>query len=280
MATSESVTGHYGRSSLEQEILAAFEAAGQTVDVEGLAAVDEFHTGGRRATEVVTAQLGVRADSRVLDVGCGIGGTARFIASTYGCQVTGVDLTEDYVKTAQALSERTGLADRVAFRRASALELPFPAASFDAACMLHVGMNIEDKDSLCAELARVLRPGGSCAIFDIMHSGDGDLAYPVPWANSPAISFLANSEVYQQYLIRAGLEVNSVRDWTGSVLEFLEQTQSAQPDQPQDRPALGPHLLMEDIAEKQANVLNAMHRGAIAPTEIIATRRGASVDSA
>ncbi len=90
----------------------------------------------------------------------------------------------------RALTGRVGLADRVTFRQASALDLPFPATSFDAVCMLHVGMNIEHKDTLCAELARVLRPGGACGIYDVMRSGDGDLTYPVPWAGSPAIGRL------------------------------------------------------------------------------------------
>lgn len=271
MTVSDSVTGHYGRPGLESEVLAALETSHRTVDVEGLAPIDEFHSGGRQATAALTAQLGLRPDSHVLDVGSGIGGTARFIASAYGCRVTGIDLTEEYIETARALTDRVGLADRVSFRQASALQLPFPPASFDAICMLHVGMNIEDKDALCAELARVLRPGGTCGIYDVMRSGEGQLSYPVPWANSPAISFLADPDTYRHCLTRAGLQVTSVRDWTGSVLEFARRAQAASPRQ--SPPPAGPHLLMgEDFSAKMSNVLSAMQRGVLAPMEIITTR--------
>ncbi len=271
MTVSDSVAGHYGRPGLEHEILAALETSQATMDVDGLAPIDEFHSGGRQATAALTAQLNLQPDSQVLDVGSGIGGTARFIASTYGCRVTGIDLTEEFVETARALTDRVGLAHRVTFRQASALRLPFPAASFDAVCMLHVGMNIEDKDTLCAELARVLRPGGTCGIYDVMRSGEGELSYPVPWASSPAISFLADLDTYRNCLTRAGLEVRSVRDWTESVLEFVRQARAVPPGQ--GRPSPGPHLLMgQDYSDKVANVISAMQRGVIAPTEIIATR--------
>lgn len=266
------VAGHYGRPGLEQEILAALEAGGHAVDVDGLAPVDEFHSGGRQATAALTAQLALHPESHVLDAGSGIGGTARYIASTYGCRVTGVDLTEEYVETARALTGRVGLAGSVTFRQASAVELPFPAAGFDAVCMLHVGMNVEDKDTLFAELARVLRPGGTCGVYDVMRSGEGEIDFPVPWASAPATSFLADPDTYRTFLSRHGLEVTSERDWTGTVVEFARRVRAAAAAQ--GRPALGPHLLMgENFAAKLANTLSAMQRGVIAPTEIIATRR-------
>ncbi|MGH8929713.1 MAG: class I SAM-dependent methyltransferase [Egibacteraceae bacterium] len=271
MTVFDSVAGHYGRPGLEQEILAALEISQGTVDIDGLASVDEFHSGGRQATAALTAQLDLQPENHVLDVGSGIGGTARFIASTYGCRVTGIDLTEEFVETARALTDHVGLADRVTFRQASALELPFPAASFDAVCMLHVGMNIEDKDTLFAELARVLRPRGICGIYDVMRSGQGELSYPVPWANSPAISFLADLGTYRSCLTRAGLVVTSVRDWTDAVLEFGRAAQAGPSEQ--GRPWPGSDLLMgEDFSDKRTNVVNALRRGVIAPTEIIATR--------
>ena len=81
----------------------------------------------------------------LLDIGCGIGGPSRFFAEERGCRVTGIDLTDDYVRTATALAARVGLGGQVSYRQASALALPFEAARFDGAYMIHVGMNIEDK---------------------------------------------------------------------------------------------------------------------------------------
>src|SRR3546814_3455016 len=114
----------------------------------------------------------------LLDIGCGLGGAARHFARACGCTVTGVDLTPEYVAVAEALTRMVGQADRVAFRAGSALDLPFEAASFDAATLLHVGMNIPDKDRLCAEAARVLKPGGVFGVYDGMRVGDGALTFP------------------------------------------------------------------------------------------------------
>ena len=122
--------------------------------------MDEFHIGGRTATDDLMKQLHLADDHRVLDVGSGLGCGARFVAIRYGCRVTGIDLTEEYVETARALSRWTKLDALLSFHHGSALDMPFADGEFDRAYMLHVGMNIPDKAALFAEVARVLRPGG------------------------------------------------------------------------------------------------------------------------
>lgn len=266
----EPVNEHYTRTDIEDVVLTALADAGVPVDVDGLGTVDELHSGGRPATAAVTAQLGLTPSSHLLDVGCGIGGTARFVAATYGCRVTGIDLTAEFVPAARALTARVGLAERVEFRQASALALPFPVATFDAVCMLHVGMNIEHKDVVCTELGRVLRPGGTCVVYDVMRTGDGNLDFPVPWASTPDISFLADLPTYRDHLNRAGLDVTSTRDWTEPVLRAIRKAQESGAGPPR----LGPQVLMTGFAVKAANVVDAMRRGVVAPVEVVTTRRG------
>jgi SAM-dependent methyltransferase len=151
MNIEQSVAQHYTHGRLEQAILDAAAAAGKDIDrlqVDDLAAADEFHIGGRKATAELAQQLGLRPDMRLLDIGSGLGGAARYFAHRHGCTVNGIDLTEEYVVTANALARRVGLSDQVVCRQGSALDMPFPAASFDGAYMLHVGMNIADKGCL------------------------------------------------------------------------------------------------------------------------------------
>ena len=126
--------------------------------IEDLAAVDEFHIGGRPATAELCKRMHVTTETEVLDVGCGIGGAARFISSTFGCRVTGVDLTPAYIDVAQVLSGHTGLAEQLRFVTASALNMPFDDGSFDRATLLHVGMNIADKAKLCSEVYPSVTP--------------------------------------------------------------------------------------------------------------------------
>ncbi|MFC7741256.1 class I SAM-dependent methyltransferase [Nocardiopsis composta] len=176
----DAITGHYRRAGLEEEILAALRESGLAASVDTLAPVDEFHTGGRRMTASLVDRLDLHPGSRVLDVGCGIGGTARYIAATRGAEVTGIDLTPEYVAAARALTEKAGPAGLVRFDRGDGTDLPYPDGSFDAACAIHTGMNIERKDLLAAGLARVLRAGGRLAVFDIMRTGDGEVGHPTP----------------------------------------------------------------------------------------------------
>jgi ubiquinone/menaquinone biosynthesis C-methylase UbiE len=270
------VAQNYARSDLERIILDAVAASGK--DIERLATgdlspVDEFHTGGRQATAELAAQVGFKPNMHVLDVGCGIGGPSRYFAEMHGCHVTGVDLTDDYVRTANALARRVGLAGRVVYRQASALALPFEPGTFDGAYMIHVGMNIKDKPALFAEVHRVLKTGGLFAIYDAMRTGEDKLTFPVHWAATPETSFVDSAAEYRRALDAAGFEVTKERNRGEFACEFFRQVQrrAAEAGGP---PPLGTHILLKtDVAQKLANVVSALENGSIAPIELICRAR-------
>ena len=171
MEIEQAVARHYAHGSLEETILNALAAAGKDVShltPKDLAPVDEFHIGGRQATIAFAEQFCPRSGMRLLDVGCGLGGAARYFAHEHGCRVTGIDLSDEYVNVANALAARVGLDERVSCELGSALALPFEPGSFDGAYMFHVGMNIENKAKLFAEVRRVLAPSGLFGIYDVM----------------------------------------------------------------------------------------------------------------
>ena len=117
---------------------------------------------------------------QVLDIGCGLGGAARFSASQYGCQVTGIDLTQEFIETGKTLTSWLKMDDQVSLKQASALQMTYEDSTFDAAYTMHVGMNIPDKDQLFREASRVLKKGSSFGIYDVMLTGEKPLSYPVP----------------------------------------------------------------------------------------------------
>jgi ubiquinone/menaquinone biosynthesis C-methylase UbiE len=265
------VASHYAHGSLEAAILAGLAAAGKDparLAVDDLALVDEFHIGGRRATQELAAELSLTAGMKLLDIGSGLGGAARFLAARHGCNVTGIDLTAEYVAVANMLAERVGLADRVRYVQGSALSLPFPAASLDGATMLHVGMNIPDKSALFREVRRVLKPGAFFAIYDIMTEAQGELAYPLPWATTAAGSFIEPACVYRTRLAEAGFTVTQARSRRDLAAEFFARMRAAAQGGP---PPLGLHLVMGEAARaKAANMIGNVERGLIAPVELIA----------
>lgn len=275
MSSETDLVEHYGGDDLVSAIEAGLAATGKAPNeatIDDLGPVDEFHVGGRPATLALCEQLGLAgsAELSVLDIGCGIGGTARCLASNFDCRVTGIDLTPAYVEAARTLSGWTGLTGRVAFEAGSALAMPFPDDSFDVAVMLHVGMNIEDKAALFAEAARVLRPGGRFGVYDIVRQGPGDIAFPVPWATTPAQSFVAEAASYRSALEAAGFTVTE-RNRHAFAVEFFERMSSRAGSQ-QSPPPIGLHLVIgQDAPAKLANLRAAVLAGTLAPTEFIAT---------
>jgi MPBQ/MSBQ methyltransferase len=220
MSVHDLVKDHYGAGDLAAVILEALADHGVDLDhltVDDLAPVDELHAGGAPAAQEVLRRLGLTQGQRLLDVGSGLGGPSRLAASSAPVSVTGVDLTPEFVDSARVLTERVGLADRVTFEVGSGGGLPLDDASFDAAMMIHVGMNLQDKRSVFADVHRVLRPGGTFVVFDQMRVGVGDLPYPLPWALDERSSFVDSPDDYTQQLTAAGFTVEQTVDRTPSV---------------------------------------------------------------
>ena len=274
MNVEHNVAAQYGDQALGERVFAALAEAEFDIEqlkADELAPFDEFHIGGRQATDEFAAQLGLRSDQSVLDIGSGIGGPARYLASEYGCRVTGIDLTETFVRLASDLTERTGLSHRVTFRQGSALAMPFEPASFDAATMIHVGMNIQDKGRLFAAVHKVLKPAGIFGIFDIMRFEEGDLTFPVPWSSIPETSFVASLADYHRLLAAAGFVVEKERVRHDFALAFFREMRAkVKAAKASGKMMLGTHLIMgPDFPEKMQNVVESVERGLIAPVELI-----------
>ncbi|MDH3987104.1 MAG: class I SAM-dependent methyltransferase [Gammaproteobacteria bacterium] len=271
-----SVAAHYTHGQLLERIVSGVEAIGKTpatVTVDELAPVDEFHIGGRQASEDFISQLELSADDHTLDVGCGIGGTSRFVASRFGCRVTGIDLTPEFVSAGQSLCDWVGLSGQVELHQGDATAMPFTDQSFDAAFMLHVGMNIANKAGLFAEVYRLIKPAGVFGVYDVMQTSDEPLSYPVPWSSVPGTSALATRQQYTEALELAGFDVLKIRDRREFAAEFFAETRR-RVEQAGGAPPLGVHIAMGESAPvKISNMVENIAAGRISPVEIIAVRK-------
>lgn len=223
---SSEVEIHYrGSGDLAQQIRDRLIAAGKDLDrltSRDLAPVDEFHIRGRKATLELGERMALSGESHVLDVGSGLGGPARTLVETYGCKVTGIDLTPSFCAAAEAISEWLGLSDKVRFVQGDACDLPFEDQSFDAAFTIHVAMNIPAKDAVYAGVKRVLKPRGIFAVYDVLQGEGGPVVFPVPWAREPSISHLATPQDMRRLLADAGFEILDEIDSTEASLEFFK----------------------------------------------------------
>ncbi|QIO21988.1 class I SAM-dependent methyltransferase [Haloarcula sp. JP-L23] len=251
---------HYGVPNLGDELLAALEAAGKDVDSltrDDIASFDEFHIRGLEATQELAALAAVEDLSRVLDVGCGIGGPARTLASEFGCDVVGIDIVEEYCRAATLFTDRVGLTDKVCFQHGNALNLPFEDETFDVVWFEHMLLNIEAKGVALEEAARVLKPTGTLALYEICAGPGGDPVFPVPWAWDGSLSYLDSPRRLREIILDCGFDEVAWTDVTDLSLEWFRNVVESMHSRPADAPQpLGLNLLMgAETPIKAANVV-------------------------
>jgi SAM-dependent methyltransferase len=220
-----------------------------------LAMIEDFHTLGRIATAQLLDLVPIRSGDRVLDAGCGIGGTARYLADRFGCRVTAVDLTAEYVEAAAWLNRLVGLADRIDVQLADVTDLPFPDGSFQAVVSQHVQMNVADKARLYREARRVLAPGGHLGVWDVTTSAGAEPAFPLPWSDRPDTSHLVTAADLRSTIEAAGFDVVHWADLTEPAADFMRDIVAIPPGR------LGLHAFVPDFATKLANLTDALSDG-------------------
>jgi ubiquinone/menaquinone biosynthesis C-methylase UbiE len=272
----ETIANHYSSGTLWERLSASLISDGvdpEHPSMQTLAPYDHFHGRGLEATNALAAQLSVAQSDHILDVGSGIGGPARFFADKFGCQVSGVDLTQEFCDVAIGLNKLLHLDSRITIEQGDALAMPFAQCSFDGAYSMNVAMNIEDKAALYAELYRVLKPGGWLVLSEIARGDDGVLEYPTPWAKSAASSFLASPTQTRVGLEDNGFSVQRLDDTRAESAAYGARSRElvARGEKPLHRAVA---LIHGGIARTAAaNSARGVEQGVIIPIEVYCTRR-------
>lgn len=272
------MSGHYGSGNLVTRVRDALVQAGLGEGELGwaaLAPLDQFHVGGVAASAALAEKLAIPPGAKLLDVGCGLGGPARFLAAAHGCEVTGIDLSQPFVDVGTLLNQRSGLAGMVRLMQGDATRLTFAPESFDLAWTQHVAMNIADRQALYSGVRTVLRPGGRFAIYDIVAKSGEPLHFPVPWARDPANSFLLTAEQTRIALEHAGFAVLDWTDVTGAAIGWAQQQAAAGETRPERLRTLGLPLVMgPDFPVMTGNLQRNLREGRVALLQAVVERPG------
>lgn len=270
-----SVQQHYGSADIVARILAAvpWDPGDPVLTAPQLYPFDQFHGRELAATQDHAARLSPDATAHLLDIGAGIGGPARYLAATFGCTVTGIDLTPSFVTAAQELTALCGLADKVDFAQGDAANLPFADAQFDHATCFYVGMNLPDKTSVFAQACRVLQPGGKL-IWTEVSAGTGTPIYPLPWAREPQASHVEPRDSLVAKCSDAGFMVDQVIDETDLQLELAQKIRASGQHPSDGQNQANAVVLGADFAERRRNFIQSMGQGLIRSTLILAHKPG------
>lgn len=273
MNSDPSLDPHPTADRLIESLWQALRADGKEPDnlhPDDLAAVDQFHIRGKQASVELADLLhqhGVAPQPRILDLGAGLGGSARYLASRFDARVEGLELSADYVAAAQAFTRRLGQAQQIHFCVGDATAIPYAEQSFDAVWLQHLSMCIADKERLFAEIFRVLKPGASLVLQEIVAGAGGEAHFPVPWAHIAEESFLSTPNDLLQQLQQQGFRVRDYQDKTPEAQQWFQR---------RSRPtsaSLGLKLLLGDsFAAMMANQLRNLSEQRIGLSQLLAQR--------
>jgi ubiquinone/menaquinone biosynthesis C-methylase UbiE len=268
------IHSYYSPNDLYNKIIAGLNKLGKDlskVTLDDLQPVDEFHIRGDAATKELIKLAEFTPDMHILDVGCGIGGSTRRLAHETGCRVTGIDLSNEYIDTAERLTQLLKMQEQVTFQACSALELPFDDNSFDGIWSLQMNMNVEDKLAWLQETCRVLKPGGRAVLYEVCGNKNTPQYFPVPWAQDDTMSFLVAPELFRDAITSAGFKIEVWNDRTD-----LAQQAFANAKEPEGEPilpVLGVYLLVgNDIQTKAYNLRRNLDEERVSLIETLAVK--------
>ncbi len=269
-----SVAAHWARGDVYTLVVTALEKAGKSLDsltVDDLAPVDHFHARGFPASVDLGDRMPIRPGNHILDIGCGIGGPARYFAQRFNCSVTGIDLTAPFTDAATKLTTLLGLADKVSVQQGDGQQLPFDDAEFDGAYTQHVTMNVPDRARFFAEAWRVLKPGAFFALTEHGLGPTGNPYHPVPWSEDGTGEWLVGPAQTHDLLTAAGFADIQIED-TGP--KYLAAYRHAIALAEQNAlPPLGIHLLLgENALQKTRNTATNIDEGRTHPIQVLCSK--------
>ena len=251
------------------EILKNYNELGTKI-IETIYTDGYLSIGGKASTTELAEFASVTSSSRILDIGSGVGGPARHLAATFGCQVTGIDLVEANVEDANQRAKAEGVELLATFMTGDALNLPFEDQTFDIVWGQDAWCHIPDKEQLITQAHRVLVPGGCVAFTDWVETGPMSADERKTLLSAMAAPNTASIDDYRRYLSLNGFsittEANVSEVFTSQYREImmgLEDARSAFIERYSAK-------IYKIVAERNAIILDGFARHALGGVQFVA----------
>lgn len=266
----EATSTDHGAHDVYALIMSALQKAGKPTSgltLEDLAPVDHFHARGFPATIELGDRLPITSGSHLLDIGCGLGGPARYFAKRFNCKVSGVDIAPGFVEAANKLTALLGMEERVMIVHGDGEHLPYPDGMFDGAYAQHVTMTVTNRDRFFSEALRVLKPGAFFALTEHGLGPEGNPRHPLPWSEDGSGAFLVTPDETRRLLEAAGFENIVINDtgpkYLASYQQMIERAARGA------LPPFGMHILLGQTApQKLRNAAGNIGEGRTRPVEV------------
>jgi SAM-dependent methyltransferase len=274
MTNAKTIADHWGRGDVYGLIVSALKTMSKPLEgltVEDLAPVDHFHPLGLPATVELADRLPIKADQHIVDIGCGLGGPARYMAKRFRCKVSGLDITQPYVEAANRLTALLRMEDQVKIEHGDGQRLSYADAFFDGAYTQHVTMNVADRPRFFAEAYRVLKSGAFFALTEQGLGPKGNPHYPSPWSADGSGAYLVTPSETRAFLEAAGFEDIVVEDtgakYVAGYKAVIERAEKGA------LPPLGTHILMGETAlQKTRNAARNIEEGRTHPILLVSRK--------
>jgi ubiquinone/menaquinone biosynthesis C-methylase UbiE len=271
MVSITDIENFWTRGDLYSRINQAMSDSGlnnKKLEIEDLFPIDQYHARGIGATKDLGKRMPITKNQKILDVGCGLGGPARYYAKEFKCHITGVDITPSFIEIGNNFNRLTSMSTMVDLYVGNGEKLEFEDEIFDGAYSQHVTMNISDRMKFFSEIYRVLKKGSFFAFTEHGLGPEGDPIFPLPWADNQEMSFLLPLENTNAILKEIGFQNIKIIETGDKYIAGYEKLIQKQPKS--EKPTLGIHVIGgSSMHERSINSMRSIKENRTLPFEIV-----------
>ena len=271
MVSKSDIENFWTRGDIFSRVHQAMSDAGlinKKLNIEDLFPIDQYHARGIAATVDLGKRMPIKKNQRILDIGCGLGGPARYYANEYECIITGIDITPSFIEIGNEFNKITSMSNKVELKIGNGEILDFENETFDGAYSQHVTMNISNREKFFTEAFRVLKKDGFFAFTEHGLGQEGDPIFPLPWADSSEMSFLLPPQKTISILKDTGFSDIKIIETADKYISGYEKLIKLKTEN--KNPVLGIHVIGGDsMNERSTNSMKSIKENRTLPFEIV-----------